>query len=147
MPWDKIDPAKYTPVSNGFEAVIAKSNSRITANDNFKLIDENAKWIFERKDDNDFDLNLETFKAKMQASDEKAKKFKTISEFNNHLQFSWLPYENTLFENDSLSKEKRIRWHEEMQKDIYINEAFNILVDIQTLSSENKVVEVKKKKK
>jgi carboxyl-terminal processing protease len=147
MPWDKIDPAKYAPVSNGFEAVIAKSNSRITANDNFKLIDENAKWIFERKDDNDFDLNLETFKAKMQASDEKAKKFKTISEFNNHLQFSWLPYENTLFENDSLSKEKRIRWHEEMQKDIYINEAFNILVDIQTLSSENKVVEVKKKKK
>lgn len=147
MPWDKIDPAKYAPVSNGFEAVISKSNSRITANDNFKLIDENAKWIFERKDDNDFDLNLETFKAKMQASDEKAKKFKTISEFNNHLQFSWLPYENTLFENDSLSKEKRIRWHEEMQKDIYINEAFNILVDIQTLSSENKVVEVKKKKK
>jgi carboxyl-terminal processing protease len=147
MPWDKIDPAKYVPVSNGFETIIAKSNSRIATNDNFKLIDENAKWIFERKDDNDFDLNLEAFKAKMQDSDEKAKKFKAISEFNNQLQFSWLPYENELFEKDALSKEKRERWHEEMQKDIYIDEAFNVLADLKTSGKENKVAEVKKKKK
>jgi carboxyl-terminal processing protease len=147
MPWDKIDPAKYVPVSNGFETIIAKSNSRIATNDNFKLIDENAKWIFERKDDNDFDLNLEAFKAKMQDSDEKAKKFKAISEFNNQLQFSWLPYENELFEKDALSKEKRERWHEEMQKDIYVDEAFNVLADLKTSGKENKVAEVKKKKK
>jgi carboxyl-terminal processing protease len=147
MPWDKIDPAKYAPVSNGFETIIAKSNSRIATNDNFKLIDENAKWIFERKDDNDFDLNLEAFKAKMVASDEKAKKFKAISDFNNQLDFSWLPYENALFEKDALSKEKRERWHEEMQKDIYIDEAFNVLADLKTSGKENKVAEVKKKKK
>jgi carboxyl-terminal processing protease len=147
MPWDKIDPAKYVPVSNGFETVIAKSNSRIATNDNFKLIDENAKWIFERKDDNDFDLNLDVFKAKMDASDEKAKKFKAISEFNNQLEFSWLPYENVVFENDALSKEKRERWHEEMQKDIYIYEAFNVLVDLKSINSDNKFADLKKKKK
>jgi carboxyl-terminal processing protease len=147
MPWDKIDPAKYAPVSNGFEAIIAKSNSRIALNENFKLIDENAKWIFERKDDNDFDLNLEAFRAKMDASDEKAKKFKAIADFNNKLEFSWLPYENVIFENDALSKEKRERWHEEMQKDIYIDEAFNIMVDLKSSNLENKIAEVKKKKK
>lgn len=147
MPWDKIDPAKYVTVSNGFESVVSKSVTRIASSDYFKLIDENAKWISERKDDNDFDLNLEAFKAKMNASDEKAKKFKAISEFNNQLQFSWLPYENAIFEKDTLSKEKRVRWHEEMQKDIYIDETFNVLVDLKSSTSENKVAEVKKKKK
>lgn len=147
MPWDKIDPAKYTPVSNGFEAIIEKSNARIAANDNFKLIDENAKWIFERKDDNDFDLSLEAFKNKMSASDEKAKKFKAISEFNNQLQFSWLPYENSVFENDTLSKEKRVRWHEEMQKDIYINEAFTILGDIKAQGKPIKIASETKSNK
>ena len=35
----------------------------------------------------------------------------------------------------------------EMQKDIYIDEAFNIMVDLKSSNLENKIAEVKKKKK
>ncbi|MCD8518584.1 MAG: carboxy terminal-processing peptidase, partial [Flavobacterium sp.] len=83
MPWDKIAPAKYQPLNANFENVIANSKKRITANPTFNLIDENAKWIFERKDENVFSLNLIDFKKEMDASDAKAKKFKAISEYNN----------------------------------------------------------------
>ena len=39
-----------------------------------------------------------------------------------------------LFEKDTLLKHKRERWHEEMQKDIYIEETLNVISDIKLLT-------------
>ncbi len=133
MPWDKIAPAKYQPLNANFENVIANSKKRITANPTFNLIDENAKWIFERKDENVFSLNLIDFKKEMDASDAKAKKFKAISEYNNKLKFSSLPDEVALFEKDTILKQKRERWHEDLQKDVYMEETLNIISDMKSL--------------
>lgn len=132
MPWDKIAPAKYQSLNANFENVITNSNKRIAANPTFKLIDENAKWIFERKDENIFSLNLNDFKKEMVASDAKAKKFKAISEYNNKLKFSSLPDEVALFENDTVLKQKRERWHEDLQKDVYMEETLNIISDMKS---------------
>ena len=134
MPWDKIAPAKYQPLNANFENVIANSKKRITANPTFNLIDENAKWIFERKDENVFSLNLIDFKKEMDASDAKAKKFKAISEYNNKLKFSSLPDEVALFEKDTILKQKRERWHEDLQKDVYMEETLNIISDMKSLA-------------
>ena len=134
MPWDKIAPAKYQPLNANFENVIANSKKRITANPTFNLIDENAKWIFERKDENVFSLNLTDFKKEMDASDAKAKKFKAISEYNNKLKFSSLPDEVALFEKDTILKQKRERWHEDLQKDVYMEETLNIILDMKSLA-------------
>ncbi len=134
MPWDKIAPAKYQPLNANFENVIANSKKRITANPTFNLIDENAKWIFERKDENVFSLNLIDFKKEMDASDAKAKKFKAISEYNNKLKFSSLPDEIALFEKDTILKQKRERWHEDLQKDVYMEETLNIILDMKSLA-------------
>lgn len=134
MPWDKIAPAKYQPLNANFENVIANSKKRITANPTFNLIDENAKWIFERKDENVFSLNLVDFKKEMDASDAKAKKFKAISEYNNKLKFSSLPDEVALFEKDTILKQKRERWHEDLQKDVYMEETLNIISDMKSLA-------------
>lgn len=134
LPWDKIAPADYKPLDANFEIVKANSKKRIAVNPTFNLIDENAKWIFERKDDNVFGLSLEDFKKEMNASDAKAKKFKTISEFNNKLKFSSLPDEIALFTNDTILKQKRERWHEELQKDIYVEETLNIILDMKSLA-------------
>ncbi len=130
LSWDKIDAASYTPIFTGFGPIITNSNERISNNDYFKLIDENAKWIFERKDDNTYDLNIEKFKHKMSLNDEKLKKFKKLNDYKNQLVFSSLPNEVALFEKDPVLKEKRVRWHEEMQKDIYVDEALNVLNDL-----------------
>lgn len=147
LPWDKIDPADYTTVFSGFEPIIAKSKVRIDANEQFKLIDENAKWIFQRKDENIYDLNLEKFKAEVEATDLKLKKFKALSSYTNKLSFNSLPYENELIANDTLLKEKRVRWHEEMQKDVYVDEALNILGDLYTYSNASELAQGKKKNK
>ncbi len=130
LPWDKIAPAKYEPLPISYDLIIANSKKRIASNTYFNLIDENAKWIFERKDENTFSLNLNQFKKEMALSDAKIKKFKAISDYNNKLKFNSLPNEIALFEKDSLLKQKRERWHEDLQKDLYIEETLNVIAEI-----------------
>ena len=130
LPWDKIAPAKYEPLPISYDQIIANSKKRIASNSYFNLIDENAKWIFERKDENTFSLNLNQFKKEMALSDAKIKKFKAISDYNNKLKFNSLPNEIALFEKDTLLKQKRERWHEDLQKDLYIEETLNVIAEI-----------------
>jgi carboxyl-terminal processing protease len=130
LPWDKIAPADYEPLPISYDQIIANSKKRIASNSYFKLIDENAKWIFERKDDNSFSLNLNQFKKEMAQSDAKIKKFKVLSEYNNKLKFNSLPHELVQFEKDSLLKQKRERWHEDLQKDVYMEETLNVIAEI-----------------
>ncbi len=134
LPWDKIEPAKYEPLQINYDNIILNSNKRIATNSNFKLIDENAKWIFERKDEKEITLNLNDFNKELAIADEKLKKFKVISDYKNNYQFVSLPDEVALFEKDTLLKQKRERWHEEMQKDIYIEETLNIISEIKQQS-------------
>ncbi len=139
LTWDKIERADFKAVYSGFEPVIINSKLRVENNEQFKMIDENAKWIFERKDLSDYSLNLKAFKEEMDKSEMQLKKFKAILGYNNSLSFKSLPYELALFEKDSLLKEKRTRWYDDMQKDVYLDEATNVLIDLK-ISISNKLV-------
>lgn len=130
MPWDKIDRANYTPLKNDFSTAILNSKKRIATNDQFKLITENAKWINERKDEKVFSLNYDKYKLRQEQVEEKAKKFKAISKYNNHLKFNSLPYELERFKNDTILENKRNRWHESLASDVYVEEAVYILKDL-----------------
>ncbi len=148
MPWDKIDAAEYKvwDKNANFNKAILNSKNRIAASENFKLIDENAKWIDSRAADNTYSLNLVKFKLAQAAIEEKAKKYKPISQYKNNLSFSSLPYEVEQTNKDVVLKEKRERWHEALSKDIYVEEALNVLDDLQTKSMTKQNVNSKKDK-
>ena len=133
MPYDKIDPAefKFWDKQTNFDAAIDASKKRIAENPKFKLIDENAKWIDERNKENVYSLNIDQFKAEQAAIEEKAKKYKSIADYENTLKFESLPYEAEAMKTDASLKEKRERWHESLAKDIYVEEAINVLDDLQ----------------
>lgn len=147
MPWDKIDAASYKPWSKqgDFDTAIANSKKRIAQNQQFKLIDENAKWISKRKDENTYSLNLAKFKKEQDNLDVEAKKYKALTDYKNKLVFTSLPSEELLIERDTVLKEKRKRWHENLSKDVYVEEAINILDDMQKTTKP--VVNLKKKEK
>ncbi len=134
MPWDKIDSAPYTPMpkSSSFESAIENSKMRIAASPQFKLIDENAKILSIRKDETEYSLNYTKFKQEEEKMNVEIKKFKTISEYNNNLTFSSLPNELEQIAKDPVFKQKRERWHEQLTKDAYVEEAINVLSDLQT---------------
>ncbi|HEX8575746.1 MAG TPA: carboxy terminal-processing peptidase, partial [Flavobacterium sp.] len=133
MPWDKIEPASYSMWNqqNNFDQAIANSKKRLTQNPQFRLIDENAKWLSSRKDDNTYNLNIEKFKKQQEAIESEGKKYKAIKTYKNSLVFQSLPYEKALMEKDSVFKQKRERWHETLSKDVYVEEALNILSDLE----------------
>lgn len=147
LPWDKIEPAIYTPLDLNFEKVIANSKKRITTNENFNLISENAKWINDRKEDNSISLNYAEYKKEIADIESQTKKFKSLEKYKNNLNFTSLPYELELMANDELLKEKRERWHTELVKDIYMTETLNVLTDLTVLDINKSVVKTKKDKK
>ena len=148
MPWDKIDPADYQVWNkqNNFDLAISKSRTRMDANPQMKLIDENAKWLDDRNKENVYSLNIDKFKAEQKSLEDKSKKFKSIADYKNVFEFKSLPYELEAMSKDQVLKEKRDRWHESLSKDIYIEEAIHILNDLQSENSKGLTSKVKKDK-
>lgn len=142
LPWDKIDPASYEEWSNYFdyETTIAKSKARMADNEQLALIDANAKWVKSIRDRETYSLNYDKYRKEMELNDEEIKRFEKLSEYQTDLTFASLPYEVQLMEQDSVLKEKRVRWHQNLSKDVYIEEALNVLNDLKmSYSIKNKV--------
>jgi carboxyl-terminal processing protease len=94
------------------------------------------------------DLQIDKFKSEQKLLEETSKKYKAVLDYQNQLVFNSLPYENELMKTDSALKEKRQRWHESLSKDIYVDEAINVLSDLQSKELAKKTnVTLKKKDK
>ncbi|HSD14403.1 MAG TPA: carboxy terminal-processing peptidase, partial [Flavobacterium sp.] len=147
MPWDKIDEASYkVSKTASFDDVISKSKARMAINPQFKLIDENAKWINERKDVNVYSLNYKKFKADEDAVELTAKKFKALADYKSNLKFTSLAYEQEMFKKDSVLAQKRERWHESLANDVYVEEAMKILSDMKSTTVAKGTINLKDKK-
>ena len=135
--WNKIDPAKFINKSKIFQhaQVISNSNERIKENQYFSLIDQHAFWIKTKQDDKTISLNYELYKKDLEDSKSQNDKLKIIDEFTSPYIFQWNE-SNTQSSNtykDDM-KEKRDRWLKSLQKDIYINEAMNLLKDLSLIN-------------
>lgn len=132
LPYDKIEPAKYE-VWNGyidFDETIKKSKERMAKSEQLALIEENARWIKSRRDEMEVDLNFERYFAEIEKRKEETKKFDAIGEYDNKLSYRSLPAEIELMKQDTTLREKRKRWHKNLSKDIYVEEAVNVLEDL-----------------
>lgn len=145
LEWDKIDAVKYDYWNSYFdyETTISNSKARMANNPQLALIEKNAKWIKEQMDDDTYSLNYNTYKAEQKADEEKAKEFDPINEYKTNLTFESLPYEIAMFEKDTVLKEKRTRWHKSLTKDVYVEEALNVLDDLKMTYEIKKVATVK----
>jgi len=130
--WDKIAPALYTPINSyeNFDLVVNDSKKRIAVNPNFILIDENARWLKKGRDDNMINLNYEKYKRDIDRRMNESSAFDEISEYNNNLDFKFPSYEIPLVEKDSILKEKREIWHNNLSRDIYVEEALTVLSEL-----------------
>ena len=132
LKWDKISPAEYK-IWDGYidyEQTIANSKKRMAENNQIKLIEENAKWIKEEQDENVISLNYNIYKSEEKKDKTKSDYFKSMTEYDSKLTFKSLKYEEELFTQDMDLREKRDRWHKNLAKDVYIEEAVNVLQDL-----------------
>ena len=136
LPWDKIEPADYT-VWEGykdFDKALESSKKRMAESKQLQLIDESAKWISEQRKKDIYPLAYEAYSKEISENEEQAKKFDSITEYKTDLSFLSLPKEEKMFTQDSTLQKKRERWHESLSKDVYVEEAVNVLNDLRMSS-------------
>ncbi|MBU2995461.1 carboxy terminal-processing peptidase [Cellulophaga baltica] len=132
LAWDKISPADYKVWDGAidYETTIANSTKRMASNPQIKLIEENAKWLKEQQNETKVSLNYNDYKDDEEKSLAKSKYFKKLNDYDSKLTFESLKYEESLFTQDSILREKRNRWHQSLAKDVYVEEAINVLEDL-----------------
>ncbi len=132
LEWDKIDAVDYNVWESyyDYDATIAKSKERMANNEQLKLIDANAQWVKKIRDREMYSLNYDDYKKALESNEEESKRFEKLSDYKTNLTFQSLPYEMKLMNKDSILKEKRERWHASLSKDVYIEEALNVLNDL-----------------
>lgn len=138
LSWDKIDPASYNDSDNifNYSQVISESKDRINNNEFFSIIDEHASWIKSQQDNRIISLEYLAYKDDLKSSKSQNNKLKLIEEFESPYIFKWNNTNDK--EDDSYNddiKEKRDRWIDSMKKDIYVNEAINLLRDLSYIKS------------
>ncbi|MGB2128793.1 MAG: carboxy terminal-processing peptidase [Flavicella sp.] len=133
LKWDKIAKANYSPVKSyhNFDKVIDNSKKRISKNEDFILIDAYAKWLKEEQENNSFSLNYVKNSKKNIAHDAKIKEFKDVFKYNSSNEFVSSISEQQIIQKDSILGNKREAWHKNLKKDIYIDEALNVLSELQ----------------
>lgn len=133
LSWDKIEPAEYTPVNvyANFHEVVNESKKRIADNPHFIIIDDNAKWLKQGRDQTLIQLNYEKFKNDIEQREKESKAFGDIALYESNLTFNSPQYELALMEQDSILAKKREIWHKNMKKDIYMEEALTVLSELE----------------
>ena len=132
LSWDQINSAQYAPLAKQiyYDKTLENSKNRISKNEFFNIIDEQARWVKEQQEDNTVSLNYNIYKMDLDNTKKESEKFKKIDDFKSNYRFEWLR-DNVLNEEipDEII-ERRNRWVEDLQKDLYVDEAINILGDL-----------------
>jgi carboxyl-terminal processing protease len=141
LKYDKVPEADYNLWNNyqNFDVVINNSKKRIANNSNFKLIEENAKWLKESQDDTLIYLSLDAYKKDIENNKNESSKFTSIREYTTNLTFNSPMYELSIIEADKDLADKRTAWHKNLKKDIYVDEALNILSELKIKSHQHLV--------
>jgi len=129
LKWDKVPQANYKPINSyiNFSDVVTTSIERINNDPKFQLIDEYAKWLKNEQEDSTYSLNYKQYKKEFKEREVFSKKFNSVFKYKSNLTFNSPKYELPLFKDNKDLEEKRMAWHKNLSKDIYISEALNVL--------------------
>ena len=136
LKWNRIDPARYDNSSKifNYSQAIEKSKKRISENKYFSIINQHAKLVKSNQDDKMISLNYESYKEDQENFKFQSDKLKIIDEFISPYVFDWNENnQNADSQYKDDMKEKRDRWIKTLEKDIYVNEAMNLLKDLSSI--------------
>ena len=136
LKFDKVPQATYDLWNNynNFNEVINNSKKRISTNKYFRLIDKNAKWLKKSQDDTLIYLSFKAYKKDLEYHKNESLKYKAIRDYTTNLTYTSPIYEQSLLLKDEDLANKREAWHKNLKKDIYVEEALNVLGELKLKS-------------
>lgn len=132
LPWDQIAANKYNKWSPVFdlEKIKGQSKKRLEEKSQVKLVDEYAKWVKESRDDKLVQLSYKKFKEDYADRKKQGEKYEKLNKYKNGLKISSPKYELEMIKKDTVLMERRKGWHKSLGKDLYLEEAVNVLRDL-----------------
>ncbi|HNB62854.1 MAG TPA: carboxy terminal-processing peptidase, partial [Saprospiraceae bacterium] len=135
MDWSKINSAQYSQdvfVVRNMDEIKSRSHNRTENNPLFVAIDENAKRIKAQNDQKEFSLELNTYRSELQKRKDDNKKFNGLFKEISGLEVANLPVDMKLIERDSASMARNDNFLKNLRKDVYLDEAINVISDLQS---------------
>ena len=144
LSWDYIEPTTFDfwHYEIDYKSMLERSENRMKSSQYISLIDEQAKWVKQQQDEYDYTLNYNNLYQEKEFEKKKINKFKKLNEFESGLQFEWLPEPGKKLINKEITL-RRNRWIKSLKADFYIDEATNILEDLNS-KNYNKLAQLKK---
>lgn len=131
LPWDEMPKADYTPYSNiDYEKLKKLSTERVKKNKSFQLMEQESKDFKMRRDDSQYSLNLEKYRAEVKKLRDDAKKFDELKNDVKGFDTQLLAVDISNMQNDSLKTDREKKWANNLKKDIYLFEATNVINDL-----------------
>jgi carboxyl-terminal processing protease len=132
LPYDIITKTNYNIWKHKYSKrkVIEKSQDRIASNLVFAEIERNAKRLKKRSDDSYFSLNYDKYRADKLQIKEEADKFSKLSKDKTGITADFLNDDRLASEGDTLKTQKFTRWFGDLEKDVYLLEAVNVINDM-----------------
>lgn len=133
LAWDEIESTDFTDLDEWDAAIssaVERSVKRIAKNEQFKAIDENAKWVSSRRDETVYTLNFEQHQKEQADLEERNKTYRELrDEYLNGLTATALP-SDTFDPSDTVKVEMQERFVENLQGDVYLDEAFEVASEL-----------------
>lgn len=131
LPWDTIPAQRYTRWTQKYDvnALRASSEKRVSANETFRLIEENSVRMKERRDDTMQPLDISKVREEQEQLKKESKRFEEVQVEQPHIKvYSTQPDKEK--ESEAVVKERADEWHKQIKKDATVAEAMAILRDM-----------------
>jgi len=132
LPWDEIPSASYKQTNSvgNLRQLESLSESRISSNPTFKLIEENSEYLKKKSEDKTVSLNEVKYKKEQEEINERSKKLDELLKNAVTLEMANPQADMEKINEDSTSIKKNKEWLKNKSKDIYISETVNIINDL-----------------
>ncbi|RDC62380.1 carboxy terminal-processing peptidase [Adhaeribacter pallidiroseus] len=132
LPWDEIKPAEYQtwakPALN-VERIKANSKQRISNNELFNAIANQAKSFKSRADMTNYSLKLADYRTMQKKAKEESSKYETLQKSAPAITVTALKADLTTAKSDTVKVNRMNRFAKALNKDIYLEEALNVVKD------------------
>ncbi len=135
LQWNEIDslPLKMDMPSQqkAIAQAVKKAHKRVGKSQVFKLIEEESKRVELNRNKTRYPLNFEEFKAEQLASKAEFDRFDAAFKANvKELQLVGLPKDLQAIGSDTVKLKMKQDWLGNYKKDIYLNEAVSVIIDL-----------------
>ncbi|HEY9256710.1 carboxy terminal-processing peptidase [Chitinophaga sp.] len=132
LAYDEIPRAAFTAWYNPVNAESLKKNSekRMSNSPAFKLLNENLNTLKKLEKQETYSLNLQTYKTEQKSNTAALKKYDAVNDKVKELSITNIKSDMEKFGGDSSKIARNKDWIKVRTKDIYLDEAVNVMNDL-----------------